>query len=165
MLWRILGVIALESTFQRSIEVQVSTVQVSPSGYFWGWDFSPASLSWSWDSYAPLTTRTMGMKVSNVIFLKFLNFNFWPPSLSFSAYFHLVVIYHPRISFWLPPAPNKHEPWICWKLMWINPTNVIVPCLLSWVSEPDASYEYPLAWNFSLPLTFWVMKTPSFSRK
>lgn len=30
---------------------------------------------------------------------------------------------------------------------------MIVPCLLSQVSKPDASYEYPLAWNFSLPLT------------
>lgn len=31
---RIPGVTALESTFQMSKEVQVSTVQVSPSGYF-----------------------------------------------------------------------------------------------------------------------------------
>lgn len=65
----------------------------------------------------------------------------------------LLYTYHPRMSCWLLPAPNKHEPWICWKLMWINPTSLIVPCLLSWVSELDDSYEYLLAWNFSLPLT------------
>lgn len=29
---------------------------------------------------------------------------------------------------------------------------MIVPCFLSWASEPDVSYEYPLALNFSLPL-------------
>lgn len=78
---------------------------------------------WSYDFSSSPITRTMGLKVSIVIFLfKFLNFNF--PKYTYFSRFSLDWQTYPDIS-----VTSTCNPWTCWKLTWTNPANVNVSCL------------------------------------